>query len=185
MATDTRKLLWQKLDLGIFWPEIPKTHIAPYVCNTIMPYCIAGNFRWCKFSHIWLKSPQNKFLYILISHARATRPRPCMAYSTARRYRSRFLASVLITRLVKSLWVGCSRIWHSIAVYHESRSSLRVVLSTCKNLDGSNFIFACRMHMRNMWKLAPSENFPLYGIHSDMCIQLCHIQSHVFTCKDI
>ena len=81
-------------------------------------YHIAGNFRWCKFSHIWPKSPQNKFSYVLISHARATRPHPCsspMAYSTAWQYCSRFIASVSIVRLIKSLWIVCSRIWHSIA----------------------------------------------------------------------
>ena len=56
-------------------------------------YRIARNFCWCKFSHIWPKSPQNKFSYILISHARATRSHPYsspMAYSTAWCSRSRF-----------------------------------------------------------------------------------------------
>ena len=75
----------------------------PYVCNVfrsrvgvvMRTYRIAGNFRWCKFSYIWPKSPQNKFSYVLISHARATRPRLCsspMAYSTAWWSRSRFMS---------------------------------------------------------------------------------------------
>ena len=100
-----------------------------------LPY--SEKFSLVQISHIWPKSPQNKFSYVLISHARVTKPLPCsspMAYSTACRGDMApglwaFLASVSIVRLIKSLWVGRSRIWHSIAVYHKSRSSPRVARS--------------------------------------------------------
>ena len=112
-------------------------------------YCIVGNFCWCNFSHIWPKSPQNNFSYVLISHARTTRPRLCsspMAYS---RWQHgdiapglwAFLAYVSIIRLIKSLWVGRSRIWHSIAVCIISHDLHRVQRgqSSRKIFDGSNF----------------------------------------------
>ena len=49
-----------------------------------LPY--SRKFLLVQFSYIWPKIPQNKFSYVLILHARATRPHPCsspMAYSTA------------------------------------------------------------------------------------------------------
>ena len=42
--------------------------------NSGETYYIVGKFHWCKFSYIWSNSPQNKFLYVLISYTRATRP---------------------------------------------------------------------------------------------------------------
>ena len=76
-----------------------------------------GNFCWCKFSYIWPKSPQNKFSHVLISYTRVTRPHPHsspMAHSTAQWSLSRFMASVSIVQLIKSLWVGHSDLHYAI-----------------------------------------------------------------------
>ena len=117
-------------------------------------------------------------MYVLILYARAPRPRPCsspMACSTAWWSSSRliwaFLTFVSIVRLVKSLWVGCSKIcqntscpfWSSPCV---ARSKLMPKFSMVQIF----FIFACRTHM---WKLASYKNFPLYGIYNHSIVQYC------------
>ena len=132
-------------------------------------YRIVGNFRWCKFLYIWPKSPQNKISYILISHAKATRPHPCsspMAYSTAWWSHSRFmslLASVSIVWLIncKSLWVDRSKIWHNSSCPYSSFTMCSEVKVHAKFSIVESFvvfIFACRTGMRNMRKLTPCEN---------------------------
>ena len=155
---------------------IAKDFFKMIVCRSSdRSYHIAGNFRWCKFSYIWPKSPQNKFLYVLISYARATRPHPCsspMAYSTEWWSLSPGLAmSVLALAsiwLIISLWVSCSKIW-------QNNSCLYSTFNTCGQVkvwftqiffNCSNFIFVCRISIRNIRKLAPYKNFPLYGTSS-------------------
>ena len=146
-----------------------------YLGSTVR-YRIAENFRWCKFSHTWPKSPQNELLYVLISHARATRPRSCsspMACNTAWRYRSRFMSlySFCFDRTTdkESLGRPLKDLALYSCLYHKSRSSPRVARSKfTQKISMVQIsvvsISACRTFMRNMGKLAPCENFPLYGI---------------------
>ena len=128
-----------------------------------------------QISYIWPKSPQNKFLFVLISHAQATRPCPCsspMAYSTAMLHGDlspglwAFLASVSIEGLIKSPWVGRSKIWrHTSCPYS--------IIATCGGVKVhvkmhffkfSWFSFYMQNTHEKYTKLAPYENFPLYGI---------------------
>ena len=103
-------------------------------------YRIAGKFRWCKFSYIWPKSPQNEFSYVLISHTRATRPHLCLR------------PTLQHGDLAPGLWSSLFSFYFDCTTDQESLGRQVV------------FIFACRTRMWNMWKSAPCENFPLYGI---------------------
>ena len=137
-------------------------------------YRIAGKFRWCKFSYIWPKSPQNEFSYVLISHTRATRPHLCLRPTLQHGDLAPGLWSSLF-----SFYFDCTTDQESLGRQAAQRFgktlAARIQSSPCVARSKFTqkfliaqifvvFIFACRTRMWNMWKSAPCENFPLYGI---------------------
>ena len=56
--------MWQKLDFGIFWPEVLKTRIVPYMHYTIMlDFLIDGhiNFVYCWTIYVGLTQAQPNY----------------------------------------------------------------------------------------------------------------------------
>ena len=126
-------------------------------------YGIAGNIRWCKISDIWPKAH--------------TISRPCrspMACSTAWWSCSRFmkLYSFHFDHMTdQESLVGHSKIWQNTSCLYPiftAHSEVKVQANFW-SFKFSVFIFACRTHMRNVQKLAPYENFLLYGSSNCNC----------------
>ena len=128
---------------------------------------IAKNYRWYKLSYIWEKNPQNKCMPELQDHAHAAHLWPTAWHGDLTPGGLwAFLASISIVQLIKSLWVGPSKIWQNTSYLYSIFTVYGEVKVHAKMFDHSNFhsfYLVCRTHMQNMHKLAPCKNFPLYG----------------------
>ena len=136
------------------------------MCLIMWKYGIVGYFRWCMFSYIWPKSPQNKFSYVLILHAKAHASHlwPTAQHGDLTPGLWAILTSVSIVQLIKSLWVGRSKIWQNV-------SCLYLIFTVCseevkihaKISDHSNF--RSFFHMQNVHAKISTMRVSRYKVH--------------------
>ena len=103
----------------------------------------------------------------LQDHAHAAHLWPAAQHSDLASGIWAFLASISIVQLIKSLLVDRSKSRHNTSCPYSiftACSEVKVHAKISIVEIFVVFIFACRTCMRNMRKLAPCENFPLYGI---------------------